>query len=162
MNKKLIALILLALQGSIVLAETVVYADNNSDACCVTRPVCCPRPSRRVNCCPRKYRGRRWRNCCPRRPFRRARRFVSNCCPRPSRRRNCCTTWNSRWNDNGPRRRPACCPRPRYCRPKPACCPTNGTATYSNGDTVMEPVEAAVEGAETVAEDAENAVEVAV
>ncbi len=143
MTKKLIALILLAVQGSVIATDAVVHANSN-DACCITkRPVCCGHRRSRTNCSPRRYRGRRWRNndrrtsrrargwnnkgCCGNRRRGRVRNWFSNCCPRPRRRR-------------------ACCNRRRHCRPKPACCPTNGN---NNGETVVEeavaPVEEAVE-----------------
>ena len=112
MNKKLIALIVLALQGSILASKTVEYTNNNSDTCCqIRRPASCPTPTERSVCNPRKYSGRRWRDngCCERRSSRRARGWnSSNYCP-------------------SPRKRPACCPQQRYCRPKPACCTTSRT-----------------------------------
>ena len=113
MNKKLIALLLLALvaEQSAALAQTYVSSTYTNGECCPA-----PRP---VSCCPKRCKTK----CC--RPRSCVRKTV---CARPCRQR-CKTNRCGFWRNCGVARRyncrpkRGCCPRARCCRPKPACCP---------------------------------------
>lgn len=121
MNKKLMALALLACLAEQGVANAGSYMSSDNSCCPVAQPACCPET------------GRSWRLFKPR-PYR------TNCCPS----RRACRPKRVRTY----RAKRSCCPRVRCCRPKPTCCPQPAQVceapaciqgqTYAQTETVVE------------------------
>ena len=130
MNKKLIALLMLAFLAEGTVMADVVYSNNSGECCPTSRPSCCNSGQRRGwfgglrNCCSRTYR-RGYRN--------------SRCCVRPNRAKRKC----------GPTVR--CCRPRRSCPTRRVACPEQTRAVRTEEATpVEEVVEAPLDAAAEV------------
>ncbi len=124
MNKKLLALALIALMAESTVVAAVEYANGGSSTCCPAPvPYTCCAERRNMRCCtprPRRARCRRARICRPKRV----------CCPRM----RCC------------RPRPTCCPVRPVCDGRPCIkiapeqiTPREGTTVQMISDEEMTP-----------------------